>query len=377
MKITFFLSQYGQGGVERMLINTAHGLANRAHDVAYLTPGDGAFMSTLPASVEHVPLPGKRGRHRAALVDHLTRTRPEFLIVGKDDDAATALRAKRAAASPVKVVVRPGTTISRRLAGRSAFKRWRVYRALRLTYRQADGVVANSQGVREDISRITGLSVGSIYLIRNPVITPGFEEAARARAVHPWFADGEPPVLLGAGGLRRQKDFPTLVHAFSLVRQQQSVRLVILGRGHLERSLQQQARRLGVEADVLLPGFVENPYPWMQQAGVFVLSSLWEGSPNVLTEALALGIPVVATDCPSGPNEILQHGRYGRLTPPGNSEALASAIIETLKSPLPAETLRKAAAEYTMERTAQGYEAMLREILEPARRDWGKPEASE
>ena len=362
MKIAFFLSQYGQGGVERMLINTARGLAERGHQVDYLSPADGAFLGALPASIQHHPLAGGKRRSRTALGAYMDAERPAFVIVGKDDDAATAIAAKRRSGADVRVVVRPGTTISRRLAGRSAFKRWRTYRALRRIYRQADGVVANSLGVRDDIAAITGIPATSIHLVRNPVITPDFHRAAEGDLPHPWFGADEPPVLLGAGGLRRQKDFSTLVSAFAQVRQQRPARLVILGTGHLESALRAQGRSLGVEDDLALPGFIENPYPWMANASVFVLSSLWEGSPNVLTEALALGTPVVSTDCPSGPHETLQGGRYGPLTPPGDADAMADAILRTLNAPLPAAVLQEAVAEYTMERNAAGYEAMLASI---------------
>ena len=362
MKIAFFLSQYGQGGVERMLINTARGLAERGHEVDYLCPADGAFLDGLPESIRRRPLPmGSRARRRA-LATYMADEQCDFVIVGKDDDAASALAARRRSRSNVRVIVRPGTTISRRLAERSKWKRWRTYRALRRIYAAADGIVANSTGVRDDIADITGVPAAKIFLVRNPVITPDFHRAATGEPPHPWLMPGEPPVLLGAGGLRRQKDFATLIDAFARVRSDREVRLIILGTGHLEGALAAQAQSMGVVDDMALPGFVENPYPWMKHASLFVLSSLWEGSPNVLTEALALGTPVVSTDCPSGPQEILQGGRYGCLTPPGDAEAMAEAIRHTLGAPLPAATLQEATAEYTMERNAAGYEAMLTEI---------------
>ena len=349
-----------------MLINTARGLAGRGHQVDYLSPADGAFLGGLPADIRHRPLPDKPKQHRAALVDYIRDNRPDSVIVGKDQDAVTAIRARDLAGTGVRVVVRPGTTVSRRLAGRNAIKRWRTYRALRRTYRQADGIVANSEGVRDDIASITGIPGDAIHLVRNPVITPDFHEAATADLVHPWFAPDEPPVLLGAGGLRRQKDFATLVAAFARVRQERDARLVILGGGHLEKELWAQARALGVAEHVMMPGFVENPYPWMAQADLFVLSSLWEGSPNVLTEALALGTPVVATDCPSGPREILQGGQFGPLVPPGQPDAMAQGILDALRAPLPAAVLQSATADYTMERNAEGYETMLRDVHERA-----------
>mgnify|MGYP006225609127 FL=1 len=130
---------------------------------------------------------------------------------------------------------------------------------------------------------------------------------------------------------------------------------MILGQGHQLSELQALAKRLGVSDRVSLPGFVDNPYAYLSRAALFVLSSLWEGSPNVVTESLALGTPVVATDCKSGPNEITQQGKYGRLVPVGDEQALAEAILETLSAPPDGEWLKSAVQEYTMEKSAASY----------------------
>jgi glycosyltransferase involved in cell wall biosynthesis len=132
-------------------------------------------------------------------------------------------------------------------------------------------------------------------------------------------------------------------------------RLVILGKGRLQAKMRQLADRLGVSSDMQLPGFVENPYPHMAAAAVFVLSSAWEGSPNVLVEAMALGTPVAATDCPSGPREILQDGAYGRLTAVGDAEGLAEAIRETLAEPPDRHRLTAGALRYTVQASSAAY----------------------
>ena len=147
---------------------------------------------------------------------------------------------------------------------------------------------------------------------------------------HPWFLPGEPPVILGVGRLTQAKDFPTLIRAFALVRKKHPARLMILGEGEERSKLETLVQELGLEKEVSLPGFVDNPYKYMKRAAVFVLSSKWEGFGNVLVEAMALGTPVVSTNCPSGPAEILENGRWGRLVPVGDVYALAEAIIETL-----------------------------------------------
>ncbi len=147
---------------------------------------------------------------------------------------------------------------------------------------------------------------------------------------HPWFNSQDIPLLLGVGKLEAQKDFPNLIRAFAKVRQVRPARLVILGWGPDRPQLEALVNDLGLEADVDLPGYVQNPYAYMSRASAFILSSAWEGLPTVLIEAMALGIPVVSTDCESGPSEILADGKYGYLTPVGDSEALADAILKVL-----------------------------------------------
>jgi len=163
------------------------------------------------------------------------------------------------------------------------------------------------------------------------------------------------------GRLAKQKDFSTLLAAMGILRMEYGLeaRLIILGEGNERKKLGDMARSLGLEGAIDMPGFVPEPFPYMARASIFVLSSAWEGSPNVLIEALAIGVPVVSTDCPSGPREILQGGKYGRLVPVGDSEALARAMFETIKAPHPPEYLREAAEPFRSAACARKYlEAM-------------------
>jgi glycosyltransferase involved in cell wall biosynthesis len=201
-------------------------------------------------------------------------------------------------------------------------------------------------------------------VIRNPVITPDLARAAAEPCPHPWVAEPSPargPVIVGAGRFQRQKDFPTLIRAFARLRLERPCRLLLLGEGGWRDRLVALIQDLGLGAEVDLPGFQPNLYPFLARADLFVLSSAWEGSPNVLTEAMALGTPVVSTDCPSGPREILEGGRFGPLVPVGDTDALAAAMARTLDSPLPAQTLIEAVAEYRQEISAARYLAVLEE----------------
>jgi glycosyltransferase involved in cell wall biosynthesis len=190
-----------------------------------------------------------------------------------------------------------------------------------------------SRGAADDLARTSGLPRDRVEVVYNPVITPTMLALARQAPDHPWFAPGQPPVIVGAGRLTRQKDFFTLLRAFAEVRRRRPARLIILGEGEDRSALQALADDLGVADEVALPGFQENALAYMAGSAVFALSSAWEGLPTVLIEALAAGARVVSTDCPSGPREILQDGRLGALVPVGDAVALAAAILEALGRP--------------------------------------------
>ena len=168
-------------------------------------------------------------------------------------------------------------------------------------YPWADYIIGNSQGVADDLSQVTGLPRQRIKILYNPVVTPEVREKALALLDHPWFEPGQPPVVLAVGRLTKQKDFPSLIRAFAQVLPKRPARLLILGEGVDRPMLEELVEQLGLQDHVSIPGFVENPYAYMSRASLYVLSSRWEGLPTVLIEALYCGLPIVATDCPSGP----------------------------------------------------------------------------
>ncbi len=192
-------------------------------------------------------------------------------------------------------------------------------------------MVAVSNGVADDLARVARVPRDRIQVIYNPVITPELLARAQAPLDHPWFQPSEPPVVLSVGRLSIEKDQATLLRAFAQVRRRQPARLLILGEGKERASLEAMADSLGIKGDLALPGFVENPLPYMKRSAVFALSSTFEAFGLVLVEALAVGAPVVATDCQSGPREILEDEKHGRLVPVGNEQVLAEAILESFK----------------------------------------------
>ncbi len=355
--IAVFISFSGSGGVERMVSHLMRGFVDRGHPVdLVLVRRESPHLDGLPPGVNLIPL-GTSHTFLAlpALTAYLRARRPAALLAAKDRAGRVAALARALSGQRTRLVLRLGTHLSAAMEGKSALDRWLRYWPIRRLYRRVDQIVAVSEGVAEDVARIARLPHERIQVIRNPVITAELPRLAGEPLSHPWFQAGQPPVIVAAGRFQRQKDFPTLVRAFARLSRQRDCRLVILGEGRGRAALESLVSQLGVGDRVDLPGFQANPFPFMARAGLFVLSSAWEGSPNVLTEAMALGTPVVSTDCPSGPREVLAGGRFGPLVPVGDVAALAEAMGAALDRPLPAATLRAAVAEYNLDTSVDRY----------------------
>jgi glycosyltransferase involved in cell wall biosynthesis len=358
--IAVFASFSGAGGVERMLVNLIRGFIDLGRPVDLLLAGaDSPHLERLPSAVRRIDT-GSRHTLGAAigLARYLRRERPRALLAAKDRAGRAAVLARRLAGTDTRIVLRLGTNLSAAMAGRSALDRWLRYTPIRRLYPSIDQIVAVSDGVAEDTASIARYPRSRISVIRNPVITPALFQDAALPCQHPWLGESPElhvPIIVGAGRLQQQKDFPTLIRAFAQLRRTRPCRLLLLGDGRERPTLEALIVQLGIGADIDLPGFQPNLYAFLARADLFVLSSAWEGSPNVLTEALALGTPVVATDCPSGPREILAGGRFGPLVPVGDASALYSAMEQTLDRPLPATILASAVDAYTQEASARAY----------------------
>ncbi|MBD2577594.1 glycosyltransferase [Oscillatoria sp. FACHB-1406] len=226
---------------------------------------------------------------------------------------------------------------------------------MRGLYPKADRVVAVSKDMASTLEQWLHFPSGKIDVIYNPALDRDFAAKAKAPLEHPWFAPSAPPVFLGVGRLEKAKDFPTLLRAFARLRQQREAKLILLGEGKERPALETSIEQLGLESEVSLPGFTPNPYAYMSRARACVLSSRWEGLPTVLIEALACGCQVVATDCPYGPREILDSGKYGRLVPVEDVEALAEAMQLAIDRPLDTELLERRALDFGIDRAVTQY----------------------
>lgn len=363
-RLALFLSFSGTGGVERMMLNLIPELLQAGVAVDLLTVN----RNPLPPDLTRLQHPGLRlmplgVRHTVqalpGLIRYLGREKPAVLLAAKDRAIRTAIVARSWSGHRVRLAGKLETNLSAALAHRSPLARMVRTYPMHWLYPQLDVLIVNARGVAEDALQLTGLPLERIHVIHNPVITDAVYRQSHAVVAHPWFNDPAIPVILGAGRLTRQKDFATLIQSFARLLERRQARLVILGEGRERPLLEQLIREAGIGAHVWLAGHVDNPYAYMARASLFALSSRWEGLPNVLAEAMALGIPVVSTDCPSGPDEILAGGRLGQLVAVGDSEALATALFDALANPQPTDRLRQAVADYHARASAERHIAVL------------------
>ena len=299
-------------------------------------------------------------RYINALKHYLDSQQPDIVLSALTYTNLVALWAKKLsrAQTPVVVSERIALSVHRQNEARKHRWSWRwkfVLPMVRRTYQFAAGIVAVSDSVANDLVINAYVDRNAIATIYNPVVDNTISELATEPLTHPWFDPGQPPVILGVGRLTPQKDFQTLLRAFALLRGEKNIRLLILGEGRQRAELIALAEELGVAADVDMPGFVDNPYQYMAQASVFALTSLYEGLPGALIQALACGCPVVSTNCPGGSAEILEGGKYGRLVPVRHDSELADAIRSTLEFPPDQEHLKARAAEFSTENAARNY----------------------
>ena len=360
-RIACFFSTSGHSGVDRAAGHLIPALARRGYLVDLLkVRRHGPDLPQIPPGVRVIDL-GSRHTYAClpALAYYLRRTRPAVLLSDKDRVNRTALFARAlariGAQFQTRLVFSSGTTISIDLATRGPLERWVQRNSMGRLYPFADQVIVTSAGVADDMTAYTGLARDLIRVVPSPVVPESLFTTALPRPDHPWLGDPTAPLMLSAGELCHRKGFDTLLRAFARVRARRPCRLMILGRGGERDALLALAAELGVADAFALPGYVPEPYAYMAHADLFAFTSRWEGLGFVLIEALAVGTPVVSTDCPSGPREVLAEGRYGPLVPVDDAAALAQALIATLDHPLAPECLREAARPYGIEASTDAY----------------------
>ena len=389
------------GGAERKALSIASGLLERGYEVDLLLhrlichyPGEvpaGARLffqsngsdertrpylgrlSAVSRPLVPAPVPWSVRFPRVALVSRLRRMQWPLLVGTRPPRWAACIatyvdRERPAALLAMNVVAVAATTMASALASRSprivgtlhdVFRSRRLMRRARMSYPYADAAVGVSHGVAAQLNEFAEMSPERIHTIYNPVVSDSLLRRACDPVDHPWLEESTIPVVVSAGRLKAVKDFSTLLRAFGQLLSWRDARLIVLGEGPLRRNLESMAHQLRIAERVDFPGFVDNPYAYMAKANLFVLSSRHEALPTVLIEALACGCPVVSTDCPFGPREILEDGRYGALIPVGDAEALAGAMFRALSEPPRSCVLKERAAFFSADRAIDRYEELL------------------
>jgi glycosyltransferase involved in cell wall biosynthesis len=347
------------GGAPVVIVNLANHFASRGFPVEVLIftrKEVTGFPFRFDADVSVRRLTGQSGPVLLAqILSCLVRFRPGRLLAVGNKACRLAVQAARVPGIDCQVWATLHHGLGPEMAGWNERKRERRIRFWRRVARRSRGLIVVSRGVAEEFAAITGVPPDKVHVVYNPVIQPQLARLAHEPADHPWLLDGGPPVILGVGRLTREKDFSLLIRAFALANAVRPCRLLIIGEGEERDRLMALAAELGVSDSVDLPGFQPNPLSFMRAARLLALSSPAEGFGNVLVEALYCGTPVVSTDCPHGPREILAGGEYGRLAPVSDPQAMAAAIVETLNEEPDRKRLTARALEFSVEHSGDRY----------------------
>lgn len=363
LSLAIYIPDMGGGGMERMRLNLLPFFLDQGLDVTLvLNRARGVLLKHVPAPVDVVSLDRRTSLGLPRLVHFLRRRRPDIVLSSLGHNNVAALWARALVRVPSRVIVCQHNALSAEVASHGSWQ----FRALPGLYRMflpaADGIIAVSAGVADDMVRLTGIDRARVTVIHNPAMPDRFQEKAALPVAHPFFDSGL-PTLVAVGRLVPQKDYPTLLRAFHLLARDRRVRLLVLGEGPQRGELEALRAELGLDGQVDLIGYQENPLPYMSRASALVLASRFEGFGNILVEALACGTPVVSTDCPYGPSEILDGGRFGRLCPVGNPPALAAAMAAMLDRPPPPDQLRRRSRQFSVEVIGGRYLSLFRDVM--------------
>ncbi|MCB9610258.1 MAG: glycosyltransferase [Polyangiaceae bacterium] len=356
-KIAIVLPDLRGGGAERLHINLASAWLHAGFDVDFvLLRAHGELMHLLPEGASVRELGVARMRSAVpALRRYLRAARPDVTLVAMWPLTCIGVVAWLASACRGRLFLSDHTQLSVACLEETSTNLATLGLSIRLTYPLASGVVAVSKGVRDDLCQLGGLSTAHVEVVYNPAaIDPGEAPQTTAEADALWGRSGGFRILT-VGTLKPQKDHATLLHAMAQLPETVDAMLVVLGDGPLRAQLTDLANELGVSHRVMFRGFVDDPTPWLRTADLFVLSSRWEGFANVVVEALSFGVPVVSTNCPSGPSEILEDGRFGDLIPVADPASLSRAILASREKAWDRAALMERARHFSVSTIAQRY----------------------
>jgi glycosyltransferase involved in cell wall biosynthesis len=358
-KITFLLPTLGGGGAERMMKNLAFAYLQLGYNIEFvLCKKEGVYIAEIDSRIKIIELGTYHVLPTALRFrKYLTKSKPDYIISAQEYTNAAAVLANILNCRQSKVLASVRCQITDGLKGLSILNRFYVKSLIRLFYPRADVLVAISEGVARDVSKISGIPLSSIKVIYNPAFDESIIELSQSiEYTHEWLESKMSKVIIGVGRLMDQKDFITLLKAFrQLLSQNYDYKLLILGEGKEKANLEDFIGRNNLSGSIKILSFAKNPFPYIRKADVLVLPSKYEGFGNVLVEAMACGTQVVSTDCPSGPAEILNKGEFGFLTPIGNEKEMSKAIIKAIREPIERSVLLKRAKEFDVNYIAKLY----------------------
>jgi glycosyltransferase involved in cell wall biosynthesis len=382
LKVGFFIPSVGRGGVESSLAKLLRSLNSPDLDLTVLygtAPPD--WLNSIKDVADLVQLDrkpflpftkrifGERASISISLISALKNHLCESdldVVIGYQS-GAIALFARWRAGVDIPVAVRESIVPSIAFKYESSVWSFLKKRVKSFAFSRADAVIAVCKGAADDLIENFDVPENIVEVIYNPAIPENIESLKLEKIYHPWFDESETiPIVVSVGRLNLQKDCPTTLRAIAHLLKKREVRLVMVGDGPFIEELKDLAADLGIEKNVWFAGFQSNPYKFMAKSNVFVLTSIYEGIANVLSEALACGAPVVATDCPTGPTEVLLGGSAGKLVPVGDHAAVSEAIQEFLDDPSLNGTfsdgIAKSLSRFQPEMAAQTYDDLLRRL---------------
>lgn len=360
-KIAIFAQTLNFGGSTRVLLTLAKGFVQHGYDVDLLfVSATGKMVAEVPQEVNLIDFQKKRTLSTVPdLIRYLRNNSPDAFYCHVSHTGLMTIIAKMFSLSNTKVFITVHNTESKASQELHWIKQWGMSMLMCILFPMASQIIAVSQGVAEDIQSYARISGNNVKVIYNPIVTKKLKVDMQKSSNHPWLIHKSKPVVITAARLIHQKDLQSLIVAFKQVLESLDAHLIIVGEGGLRETLIDLTKELAIESHVDFAGYTDNPYSYMKNADLYVLSSRFEGFGNVLVEALACGCPVVSTDCPSGPREILNDGEYGKLVPVNDPDALSTAIIESLSEDHDTPKLQERAEYFSEDRIVGEYLALL------------------
>jgi glycosyltransferase involved in cell wall biosynthesis len=357
LKITIVLPSLCGGGAERLHVNLANEWISQGFNVEFiLLRKEGALLPMVEHKINVVGLDVDRIRSVILpFAAHLRKSRPDVVLVAMWPLTSAAVLGWLISGRIGKLFLSDHENLSASYVAQGRVKPSFLRSLIRFTYPLATGIIAVSRGVKRDLCELGKFTDNLVRVIYNPAALGVSSRRESMRIQQRLWGGVFKHHILSVGTLKAQKDHENLIRAFAILPAKLNAKLIILGEGSLRLELEALILQFGLKDKVSMIGFVVDPYPWFRSADLFVLSSRWEGFGNVIVEALECGVPVVSTDCPSGPAEILEKGRYGKLVPIQDPISLASAMEVSLNTIHDREELMKRAKDFSIEKISDEY----------------------